>query len=95
MSGKTGTVQTVGRTTLKRLTSIEKSKFRPNAWFIGYAPFDNPEISIVVLIENSGSGGAIAAPLAQKVFEAFYSQKFNSNLSFSDLAQIKTIELQE
>ena len=95
VSGKTGTVQTVGRTTLKRLTSIEKSKFRPNAWFIGYAPFDNPEISIVVLIENSGSGGAIAAPLAHKVFEAFYSQKFNSNLSFSDLAQIKTIELQK
>ncbi len=38
-----------------------------HAWFIGFAPADNPEIAIAVIVENGGSGGEIAAPIARQV----------------------------
>ncbi len=45
-------------------------------WFTGFAPADNPEVVVAVVIENggglgqSGSGNAIAAPIARKIIEA-------------------------
>ena len=47
-----------------------------HAWFIGWAEYGGAKLSIVVLLENSGSGGAVAAPVAQKVFNqiATYNQ---------------------
>ncbi len=38
-----------------------------HAWFIGFAPADNPEIAIAVIVENSGSGGSVAAPIARQI----------------------------
>jgi len=43
-----------------------------HAWFIGYAPADKPEIAIAIVVENSGHGGAVAAPVAR----SFYSKYF-------------------
>ncbi len=40
-----------------------------HAWFIGWADFYDKKYSIVILLENAGSGGAIAAPMARNVFE--------------------------
>lgn len=39
-----------------------------HAWFIGFAPVDNPQIAVAVIIENAGSGGAVAAPAARQIF---------------------------
>ncbi|AEH52015.1 penicillin-binding transpeptidase domain-containing protein [Pseudothermotoga thermarum] len=57
VAAKTGTAET------------GKSGQLPHSWFAGFAPASNPEILVVVLLENSGSGGEAAAPLARKVFE--------------------------
>ncbi|MEG6586003.1 peptidoglycan D,D-transpeptidase FtsI family protein [Dendrosporobacter sp. 1207_IL3150] len=38
-----------------------------HAWFIGFAPADNPEVAIAVIVENGGSGGGVAAPIARQV----------------------------
>jgi len=50
-----------------------------HAWYIGFAPFENPEIAICVIVENGGSGGAISAPIAgaylKKYF--FYQNKYD------------------
>jgi len=35
-----------------------------HAWFVGYAPFDNPRIAVAVIVENGGFGGTAAAPIA-------------------------------
>ena len=43
-----------------------------HAWFISFAPLENPTIAIAVLIENGGSGGAIAAPIAGLCLEKFF-----------------------
>ena len=40
-----------------------------HAWFVGWADYNEEKYSIVILLENAGSGGAVAAPLAKKVFE--------------------------
>ncbi len=58
VAGKTGTAE----------TATEK----PDAWFAAYAPSDAPELTVVVLIENSGQGSGVAAPIARQVFEAYY-----------------------
>lgn len=43
-----------------------------HAWFIGFAPYENPVIAIAVIVENGGGGGAFAAPLAGKCMEKYF-----------------------
>lgn len=42
-----------------------------HAWYVGFAPFENPTIAVAVLLENSGYGGSKAAPLAGMVVEKY------------------------
>jgi penicillin-binding protein 2 len=44
---------------------------RDHAWFVSYAPADNPEIAVAVIVEHGGHGGSAAAPLAKKVIETY------------------------
>jgi penicillin-binding protein 2 len=46
-----------------------------HAWFVGFAPYDNPRIAIAVLLENAGFGGSYAAPIAGKCFERYIKGK--------------------
>lgn len=45
-----------------------------HAWFVGFAPFDNPRIAMAVLVENAGYGGAYAAPIAGKCMERYLNR---------------------
>ncbi|HHV72415.1 MAG TPA: penicillin-binding protein 2 [Clostridia bacterium] len=57
-----------------------------HAWFVGYAPADNPQIAVAVLVEQGGSGSTAAAPVARRVFEAFFniqSDQAELNLDFN------------
>ncbi|HPD18990.1 MAG TPA: penicillin-binding protein 2, partial [Candidatus Goldiibacteriota bacterium] len=60
-AGKTGTV--------------ENPHGETHAMFAGFAPFDNPEIVIFVLVEHGGGGGEVAAPIAGKIFEYYFRSK--------------------
>lgn len=71
--GKTGTVQTIGRQTRSRLSPEEAARFAPNSWFVGFAPRDNPQIVVAVLVER-GSSASGAAPAAGKVFKAYFDK---------------------
>jgi peptidoglycan glycosyltransferase len=44
----------------------------PHSWFIGFAPANDPQIAIAVLVERGGRGGARAAPLAGSLMEAYF-----------------------
>lgn len=48
------------------------SKDDSHAWFTGFAPAENPEIAITVIIEGAGSGGDYAAPIARRVLDAYF-----------------------
>ncbi len=60
IAGKTGTAQVGG------------SK-KPHAWFSGFAPYENPEIAVTVLVENGGEGSEIAVPAALEIFKEYFS----------------------
>jgi penicillin-binding protein 2 len=42
---------------------------RDHALFVGFAPADSPSIVVALIIENGGSGGTTAAPVARKIFD--------------------------
>jgi len=72
-SGKTGTAQVRGRRYKKE--EIEGEGWHPgrdHAWFAGFAPADDPDIAIVVLIEHGGRGGAVAGPVARDIIEGYF-----------------------
>ena len=58
VAGKTGTA--------------EKALQDPYAWWAGWAPYDDPKIVVVALIENGGHGGVSAAPAAREVLQAYF-----------------------
>jgi penicillin-binding protein 2 len=67
MAGKTGTAQ-VSHVGLRSVDPDNIWYFnRDHAWFAGYAPAENPEIAIVVLVEHGGGGGKNAVPIASRV----------------------------
>jgi peptidoglycan glycosyltransferase len=43
----------------------------PHSWFIGFAPYDDPQVAIAVLVENSGGGSVKASPIAGDLFRAW------------------------
>jgi len=43
-----------------------------HAWFTGYAPVDNPEICVTIIIEGAGAGGDYAVPIAKRIFDAYF-----------------------
>ena len=76
VSGKTGTSQVVKM----RGSSEEKIPddqipyvFRDHAWFVAYAPFENPEIAVAVIVEHGGHGGSTAAPIAKSLIETYFN----------------------
>jgi penicillin-binding protein 2 len=71
VGGKTGTAQIVGGKDAGKL----KKDFKENAWFVGFAPYRNPEIVVAVIIQNGGWGSDAAAPVAHAVLEAYYKKK--------------------
>ena len=44
-----------------------------HAWFTGFAPAEDPRIVVTVIVEEGGSGGQTAAPVARKIFDALLS----------------------
>lgn len=45
-----------------------------HAWFTGYAPAEDPEICVTVIVESAGTGGAYAVPVAKGIFDVYFHQ---------------------
>jgi penicillin-binding protein 2 len=72
ISGKTGTSQVISRK--KDDTRSEEDRpahLRPHAWFVAYAPSENPIIAVAVLIEHGEHGSSAAAPVARELIKIF------------------------
>ncbi len=61
VAGKTGTAQ--------------NPHGKSHAWFIGFAPYEQPEIAFCVLVENGGGGGAVAAPIARRIVDYYFHKR--------------------
>lgn len=70
IAGKTGTVQVVGIAQEEEYDANEvDERLRDHALFVGFAPADSPSIVLALVIENGGSGGTTAAPVARQIFD--------------------------
>ena len=76
IGGKTGSAET-------------GEKGRVNGWFAGFAPYDDPEIAVVVLIENAGSGGN-TAPTAKEIIKEYFGT--NANKVTEDVTAIPSTQ---
>jgi penicillin-binding protein 2 len=75
-AGKTGTAQLVSIAQDEKYDASKLSKKNhDNAMYVGYAPFDKPQITITVVLENAGHGGAEAAPIARKIMDNFFKDQ--------------------
>lgn len=72
MAGKSGTAQVVEIRQGEAYDEEELNEYqRKHAWFIAFAPADDPVIALSVLVENGGGGSAVAAPVAREVLDAY------------------------
>jgi len=79
MAGKSGTAQVVEINQGEVYDEEALTEFRrKHAWFIAFAPVDNPTIAVAVLVENGGGGSSVAAPVARAVIDAHLSQEIAS-----------------
>ncbi len=76
VAGKTGTAQVVR---LKQYRHLKEEdipyKWRDHAWFTCFAPAENPEIAVTVLVEHGLHGGSAAAPIARAVLEKYFGDR--------------------
>jgi len=76
IAGKTGTAQVVS---INADEDYDKSKLNKRQWdhalFVAFAPAENPEIAIGLIVENGEHGSSVAAPIARKVLDAYMSNR--------------------
>ena len=68
--GKTGSTQTMSREAAERLARAGRV-IKTHSWFSGFAPRVGPKIVVTVLVEYGGGGGAMAAPVAGRIFDLY------------------------
>lgn len=73
-AGKTGTGEFCDEVA-QRNQLCEPGNWPTHAWYVGYAPFENPEIAIVAFVYNGGEGAVTAAPVVRQVMEAYFQLK--------------------
>ena len=72
--GKTGTSQIITKDNPNYKKLVKQKRFKPHSWFTSFAPRNNPQIAMVVFIENGGDAGAIAAPIAAKIYRRIFKK---------------------
>lgn len=76
VGGKTGTAQVVRMAKFKSIPQLLLPRqYKDHAWFTCFAPAEKPEIAITVLVEHSGHGGSVAAPIAKQLLEEYFKEK--------------------
>ncbi|WP_343822406.1 penicillin-binding protein 2 [Psychrosphaera haliotis] len=96
-AGKTGTAQlfSLGEDEEYDASKINERR-RDNAMFVGYAPYDNPSIVIVVAVENAGGGSANAAPVAREMMDLYFSMGLANKRNIStEIINVEETELAE
>ncbi len=78
VAGKTGTAQVVKVAVYRHLKEKDiPYKFRDHAWFTCFAPAEDPEIAVTVLVEHGLHGGSGAVPIATAVLKEYFRERMN------------------
>lgn len=106
VAGKTGTSQvtSIPQSTVNRLKEHELAYFhRSHAWITTYAPYDNPQYVVTVLVEHGGHGGSTSGPIAADIYKWLFSHRYfdkkpeiliaDNNLSRENNGTIKNMDV--
>ena len=74
IAGKTGTAEFCDNIAAQ-LEQCEPGNWPAHAWFMSYAPYNNPEISVIAFVYNGGEGSAVALPVASQVMDGYFQLK--------------------
>jgi penicillin-binding protein 2 len=75
LAGKTGTAQVFGLDPEETyIAENYEEKLRDHALFTGFAPVENPQVAIAIIVENAGSGSSKAAPIAKAVLDVYFAK---------------------
>ena len=75
VAGKTGTAEFfIDRNNDRRPDRDREGNLPTHAWFVGFAPYDNPQIALVVFVFGGGDGSAVAVPIARDILEYYFSR---------------------
>lgn len=79
-AGKTGTAEYCDNVAQDKGLCVRGS-WPTHAWYVGYAPYDNPEIAVVAFVYNGGEGASVAGPVVGKVLQAYFNLKAAGNVN--------------
>jgi penicillin-binding protein 2 len=92
VAGKTGTSQvtSIPQSTVHRIKEADLAYFhRSHAWITTYAPYDDPQFVVSVLIEHGGHGGSTSAPMAGDIYKWLFAHGyFNKKPAEEEITQI-------
>jgi penicillin-binding protein 2 len=71
MAGKSGTAQVIAIPENYDRADEVPEKYREHAWFISFAPVDNPKIALAVFVEHGEAGSSVAGPIARNILDAY------------------------
>lgn len=73
--------------------SAQVSQNVTNAWFVGFAPFDDPQIAVVILVENGGHG-SYTAEVARDIIAEYFGMNTEENVITEDMTPLPTTQIQ-
>lgn len=74
VAGKTGTAEYCDNIA-QAANLCQPENWPSHAWFMAYAPYDDPEIAVMAFVYNGGEGASVAAPIARKIIDAYFELK--------------------
>lgn len=63
--------QAAGKTGSAEYNGVKEDS---HAWFTGFAPVDNPQVVVTIIVEGAGSGGDYAVPIAKRIFDEYFEE---------------------
>ena len=73
-AGKTGTAEYCDNVAQQK-NLCRSGNWPTHSWYVGYAPYNDPEIAVVAFVYNGGEGASVAAPIVQKTLEGYFELK--------------------
>ncbi|MCX6054654.1 MAG: penicillin-binding protein 2 [Chloroflexi bacterium] len=73
-AGKTGTAEYCDNVAQEKNLCVPEN-WPTHSWYVGYAPYDDPEIAVIAFVYNGGEGASVAAPIVGKVLETYFELK--------------------
>jgi penicillin-binding protein 2 len=73
-AGKTGTAEYCDDVAQAK-NLCKPDAWPTHSWYVGYAPYDDPEIAVIAFVYNGGEGASVAAPIVERVLETYFDLK--------------------